>query len=118
MYRASVYFTRKDMNSYSDDRIIVTARNDSRDLFDVKYDTPDLKNRKFTTSCSGVLQYVGDILNSMQHDMDPFEHIQVNTAVHPSVMYHVADMDDSEVRNLILDMMRDALRADVSVVSQ
>jgi len=117
MHCFSVLFTRKDKGPSKDDRIRVSPNPDSRDVFDVFFQCPELRHsRKFTATSSGVLRYVEDALVSMRHDTDPFERIQVLTSIHPSVMYHVCDMDDSDVRRLILNMLEDSLRYDVREV--
>jgi hypothetical protein len=113
----SLLFTRKDKTSAHDDKITVSRREDSSDIFDVVYHSPELKkDRMFLSSFSSVLTYVEDTLTSMRHDIDPFENIQVLTTIHPSVMYHVSDMDNDEVRHLILNTVRDSMRYSVTAV--
>lgn len=113
-----LFFTRKDKGPAHDDKVYVSSFEGSKDIFEVKYFTPDLRDgRMFLASFSGVLQYIEDTLTTMRHDIDPFENIQVSTSVHPSILYHVSDMDESTVRDLILDTARDAMRFDVRTVS-
>lgn len=84
-------------------------------MFDVTYSSPDLKlTRSFVGPEYKVLQYLEDILSSVRHDTQPFEHIQVSTAIHPPILYHAMDMDDSDIRHLILNMVRDSLRTTIS----
>ena len=45
----------------------------------------------------------------MPHDADPFEYLQVDTQMHPTVLYHVSDLDDPMVRHLIEDTVETAL---------
>lgn len=117
MVGTTLLFTRKNKGSADDDRITIAPYSDSHEIFEVTYRTPELKtDRKFLASFSTVLHYVEDILTSMEHDMDPFEHIQVLTSIHPNVFYHVADMDDDSIRQLILNMIRDSMRFDVTTV--
>lgn len=117
MSSVSLVFTRKDKGSAHDDRIIITSHSGSREFFDVLFRTPELKaDRKFMASFSGVLRYLEDILTSMRCDTDPFECVQLLTNIHPSVLYHVSDMDESSNRDLILNMTGDALRFDVTAV--
>jgi hypothetical protein len=47
----------------------------------------------------------------MTKDQDPFEKIQISTAMSPAIMYHVSDLD--EVQSTILSMVEDALYVDV-----
>lgn len=117
MYATRILFTRRDLGESSDDAILVTADPDTPDIFEVVYRTPEVKmDRKFFASYSGVLDYIEDTLTSMRHDMDPFENIQVLTAIHPSVLYHVSDMDESVTRDLIIKMIGDSLRRSVARV--
>lgn len=117
MYTTGILFTRKDRGPVHDDGITISAHGGSTDIFEVVYRSPELKmDRKFLASFSGVLSYIDDTLTSMRYDNDPFEKIQLLTVIHPSVLYHVSDMDDDEVRNLILNMVRDSLRYSVTAV--
>ena len=52
----------------------------------------------------------------MRCDIDPFENVQLLTTIHPSILYHVSDMDDYATRDIIINMIRDSLRFDVSTV--
>ena len=49
--------------------------------------------------------YVSTILKSLERDNDPFEYVQVMTPIHPSVLYHVCELDDRETRWRIEDMI-------------
>jgi hypothetical protein len=60
-----------------------------------------------------VLSYVSTIFKSMETDTDPFEYIQVQSAIHPSVMLSVADLADREKRYQLEDMVEQALYANV-----
>ena len=119
MVSFTLLFTRKDKGSAHDDKIIVSRHEECSDIFDVVYRSPELRSdRKFIASFSGVLSYVEDVLTSMRHDIEPFENIQMMTVIHPSVLYHVSDMDESMVRDLILNMARDSMRFDTRCVSR
>lgn len=115
----SLLFTRRGMNSSRDDKICVCPYEGSHSIFEVVYRTPELtRDRRFLASFSGTLQYVEDILMSMRLDTDPFENIQLNTAIHPAVMFDVSDMDDSFSRDVIINMVGDSMRYDVSSQSR
>lgn len=60
-----------------------------------------------------VLSYVSTIFKSMETDTDPFEYVQVQSAIHPSVMLSVADLEDREKRYQLEDMVEQALYANV-----
>lgn len=96
---------------------MVTTHPDSSEIYRIVYLTPELQTTKrFLATSSQVLSYVEDILTSMRYDVDPFENIQVSTAIHPIVMYHVSDMDESSTRDLILNMLRDSMRFNTRLV--
>jgi hypothetical protein len=111
MITATLIITSKDKPSSHDDTITISAVEDSRAVFEVVYSTPDWKvPRTFTTRDLNVLDYIEDTLKSLSYDVDPFQAVQLYTSVHPSVMYHIADMSDPAIRRLILNQIRDAMR--------
>lgn len=114
MLKASIHLTRADKTAEHDDMITILECDDTRDLFKVVYRTPDYKKRKaFVTSEHRVLDYVEDIIASLRRDADPFEYVQVDTVIHPPILYHVSDLDEKDVRSLILTVIRTAMRMDV-----
>lgn len=105
------------MSADYDDRITVKSHADSHDIFEVVFHTYELKSdRKFLASFSGVLTYVEDVLISMRRDIDPFEEIQLSTDIHPTLLYKVPDIDDNRVVDLMMSIIRDALRFDTRIV--
>ena len=114
MIRTTIYLTQRSAGESHDDVIHISTSDESRELYDVVYKTPELKKSKsFTTTESNVLDYVADILRALSNDMDPFEHFQLTTAIHPSIFYHVSDLESSSVRGDILAMIRMSMRVDV-----
>ena len=115
MIRATILITKKNMTSSHDDKITIRQSDESCDLYTVVYHTPDVRSdRQFTTTEARVQQYLEDVLDSLVCDTDPFEHVQVYTAIHPSVIYHVSDLESTVMRRRILNQIRDALRFDVA----
>lgn len=113
----SLLFTRSGETARSDDKIFVSSYEGSREIFEVKYFTPELRTgRRFLASFSGVLHYIEDTLVSMRNDTDPFESIQVNTSIHPAVLFHISSLDESPNRDLIMNMVRDSLWFNVEPV--
>lgn len=90
------------------DRIRVTYRDGSSIL-----------NRGYTfhVSQSGAIQYVGDLLFGLRHDMDPFDCVQVMTATMPSILYHIVDLDDPDIRANIRSTLEGACTLRVNVVT-
>jgi len=116
MIRTTLYLTQRGLNKSHDDVIHISTNDENHGLFDVVYKTPELrKSKAFTTTESQVLDYVADILRALSTDMDPFENFQLTTAIHPSIFYHVSDLENPSIRGDILAMIRMALRVDVRI---
>lgn len=117
MIGATLLFIHEGKGSAHDDKVVFVPYNGSHEIFEVTYYSPDLKTgRRFLASFSSAMRYAEDMLTSMRHDTEPFESIQLTTAIHPAVLYHVADMDESSTRDLMLNMIADALRFEVTRV--
>ena len=111
MIRATLIITRKDKGAAFDDKVVISQSSESSEVYSVAYSTPELRSvRTFSATYNSVLQYVEDILTSLKYDTEPFEYLQLYTAIHPSVMYHLADVDDSDARRVILNQIRDSMR--------
>lgn len=78
-----------DRFSEDPDRIRVTYYDGSDDR-DYRY--------VFYMPTSAIGNYIGDMMFGLRHDIDPFECIQVTTAITPTILYHVKDLDDEDVR--------------------
>lgn len=111
MYKVAFIITRKGENASNDDKIIVDNFGDERDLYTVKYISPEFTTSKeFVANESQVLHYLEDVLTSIGKDTDPYHEFQLNTLIHPSVMYEIADLCDDEIRRMIMNMTYDCLR--------
>lgn len=115
MLKATIYIQRTTGRDETDDDIIRIYDDDEyRDTVRVVYSTPELaKNATFYFTIPRAITYISDLLKTLRHDSSPFEHVQVTTAIQPSVLYHVSDLDSSEVRYLIEDTVDTALRRPV-----
>jgi hypothetical protein len=114
MYTVVLRLTRtKEPEASNDDKIIVQHNVQYFNLFDVTYTTPELKvARKFTADESDVMDFFSDILRGVQTDTDPFEFVQISSAIHPNFIFKVREFDCS-IRCNIMNMIRFALRADI-----
>lgn len=112
MLKATLYVQRNNGKGQEDDDIIRIYDDDEyRDTVRIVYSTPELaKNATFYFTVSAATRYIHDMLKTFTHDSQPFEYVQVSTQIHPSILYHVSDLDDSEVRYLIVDTVEDAIR--------
>jgi hypothetical protein len=57
-----------------------------------------------------VLTYIRNLLCTLEHDTDPYEHVQLTTAIHPAILFHVSDMDKFEVRDKFESLLKRLLR--------
>jgi hypothetical protein len=65
--------------------------------------------RSFYLGHEEAIEYITNILRSLPFDSDPYEHLQVETSIHPTVLYRVSDLVDRNVRYLIEDMVASAI---------
>jgi hypothetical protein len=102
------------------DDVIRVYDTDTRDLYMVVMKPADFQGTYYKgyLTHERLLGHISNILESLQYDMDPWEHVQLSPALTPSIMYHISDMNDSNVRDLILDMVRDVLRFDCERVTR
>lgn len=112
MLKVTIHVQRKDSTSAEQDDIIRFYEDDEyRDTVLITYSTPDLRKAvSFYLPIPKAVQYLSDTLKTFRHDADPFEYVQVSTQIHPSVLYHVSDLDCADVRYLIEDTVETALR--------
>ena len=116
MLKFTLRFLRPGATQSEDDVILVYSGSGSPDMFRVVYRPGDCSSRvKYEAHMTrtGVLDYVSDILKSMRYDVDPYDRIQVLTDLHPTVMYSVADMDNTVARRGIENMVYASLRTQV-----
>jgi hypothetical protein len=110
MRRLRLLITRKHEGPSRDDRVFVDTHG-QENLFKVTFVNPDeASHKEFVVSEVQTLNYLGDILYSLSRDTDPFEKIQLSSSIHPCVIYPIADLFDGDIRELIMNMIRDALR--------
>jgi hypothetical protein len=108
----STFFIQR--SSGGDD--IIRMFEEEHEMVRIVYTSPEFhkkKGREMFVTMSKAVDYIGDLMKSLRYDTQPFEYFQVTTAIHPSVVYHVSDLDNFEVRHLIQDMTEMALRQSV-----
>lgn len=112
MLKASLYFTRSGRGRAHDDVLHISENENSRELFDIVYKTPELRrSKRFTMSEKDVKAYLSNLIRMMSHDSDPFENLQLTTAIQPSIFFHMADAQENVY--VLLEMISTALRIDV-----
>lgn len=111
MIKATVRFLRAGAPAKNDDVLHIYDDDDYHETYRLTFHPGAWKtHNEFYLSHPALLDYVSGILKTMTHDADPFEHIQVETAMHPAVLYHVSDVDERDTRELIRSTLDTALR--------
>lgn len=114
MLKATLYLQRRTGGPGTDDILRVYEDDTYLEMYRLVYETPELSRvQEFYMSRHLVIEYLSDFVSALRYDSDPFENIQVSTAIHPSVLYHVSDLDSPRVRDLILDTILIAMRTPV-----
>lgn len=81
-------------------------------LFKLTYKANDAKSTySFFMNQERVLDYIANVLRTLSTDIEPFHYVQLQTMTAPSVLYNVADLEDRELRMLIIEAIRYALEA-------
>ena len=62
-------------------------------------------DRNFVVSRAGAIDYVNSLVRSLIKDVDPFKNLQVCSAIFPSVIYAVEDLEDHTVCSSIQDIV-------------
>jgi hypothetical protein len=108
--RVSFYIQRSGTGK-KDDILSIYEDDSYLEMYRFVYQAADLhRKHTFYLPRSKVIPYVSDLLKSLTHDIEPFEAVQVSSSIFPSVVYHVSDLDDPDVRHLIEDMVSTSLR--------
>lgn len=119
MLKSTFYIQRKEGRSSNDDVIRIYENQRYPELYQIVYSTPEWKKEvRFHMGRHLVGNYINDLLKSLNYDTDPFEYIQVSTSIHPSIMYHISDLENSDVRHLIEDMVATAIRTPIERVDK
>jgi hypothetical protein len=114
MLKATLYLQRKAGVPGTDDVLRIYEDDEYVEMYRLVYETPELKRvQQFYMSRHLVCDYLSDFLTSLRFDSDPFEHVQVSTAIHPSILYHISDLDNCRVRHLVEDTILMAMRTPV-----
>jgi hypothetical protein len=115
MQKVKLYFTRRNG---SDDIIQMYDDETHVDMVRVVYTPGDHTKRshEFYLTSRDVLSYVNNILKAMNNDVDPFEFVQIQTAIHPSIMFSAIDVGCRRVQDTLDDMIFQAIRVNVEEV--
>ena len=114
MQKVKLFFCRSGMQ---DDIIQFFDDETHADMVRVVY-TPQEhteKSNEFYLTRRAALLYASQVLKSMAYDNDPFEYVQIQTAIHPSVMYPIGDIS-GQARYLLEDMIEQSLSTNVDEI--
>lgn len=118
--KTTLRFIRSGEGQDYDDVITISTTRIS-DVFRVVYTPGDSDTGSVYTSYmsrSKTMKYVSDILRGMCYDVDPFDRIQIQTDLHPSIMYSVSDMDSAVARENLENMVDASLHTTVIRTTQ
>ena len=115
MQKVKLFFTRRA----GEDDILQMFDDDTHvDMVRLVYTPGDhtKKSNEFYLTSRDVLPYVANIARAVSHDVDPFEYLQLQTAIHPSIMFSVMDLSSRRVQDLLDDMIFQAIRVNVEEI--
>lgn len=95
---------------------VLTMRDDNwhQDLLRVRFAPCELdSHNEVYLDRESAIEHLSTILKTLPYDADPFEFLQVETGIHPTVLYRVSDLKDRSLRYLLEDIVGNALRRDV-----
>ena len=70
-------------------------------------------SNSFMFSRAGAYEYTMTVVGSLIRDDDPFEQLQLNSSMFPSVIYRVEHLEEPEVRSAIQDIVWTTLNTTV-----
>jgi hypothetical protein len=96
------------------DDVVTISSTDTHELYKVKMKPGDYEGAWYEVYMTHerLMSYLDNVFKSLQYDDDPFERVQVDAAMYPSVFYHVVDLASSRTREFILNIVQDALYLD------
>ena len=101
MSSISILITRNS-NSTSDDHIRIVPIADNTKMFQVTYldvegDTDNKRTKyTFTTTATGVQEYLDTTMNLLLKDDEPFKQLQFNLPAYPRIMVNLEKLQDDE----------------------
>jgi hypothetical protein len=115
MQKVKLYFTRR---AGSDDIVQMFDDETHVDMVRLVYTPGDhtKKSNEFYLTSRDVLSYVNNILKAMDSDIDPFEYVQIQTAIHPSILFSAMDVGTRRTQDLIDDMIFQSIRVNVAEI--
>lgn len=112
MLKTVLHFITK---SNEDDILRIFDDDTHDDMFRVVFKPHDIIGgcNEMYLSYKDLQDYVSTILKSLERDNDPFEYVQITTPMHPTVLYHVCELEDTNTRWHVEDMVFLACRKSI-----
>lgn len=116
MIKAKLFFTR---TGREDDIIQVFDDDEYIEMVRIVYTPGEYTkaSNEFFLTRRDAMTYLSNILKSMTSDTDPFEFVELQTAMHPSVMYPIGELEETRTRWLLEDMIDQAIRTNIFGIS-
>lgn len=103
MAKATLHFINKNNE---DDILRIFDDDMHHDMYRVVFKPHDAQGvSEMYLTYHDLQDYISTILKSLERDNDPFEYVQVTTPIHPSVLYHICELEDRETRWHVEDMV-------------
>ena len=107
----TVHLIRSGSDETSDDTFMFMTVPDIPDLVKVRAEfsgagtvRPGGFSNTFVLSRNGAYEYVMTLVGALVKDDDPYDRIQINSGMFPSVIYNVSDLEEWEVSAAIRDI--------------
>jgi hypothetical protein len=106
MYLLAIHVTRNGVHN-DDDVITFTTDSDYPDVVEIsaKYKTPAKSAYVFTLPRSRCEHYARTLIGALVDDVEPFDRVQISSAVFPAVMYDVRELNRPTVVESINEML-------------
>jgi hypothetical protein len=120
MLKLTLRFQRKTGGPTTDDILTVYDDDEFYEMQRIEYKPGEYSRRQFQyfLEQEHTLEYLADLLKMLTLDADPFEYIQIDTPMHPSVLYHISELDTRETRWFLEDIFKTVLRRPIRTIKQ
>ena len=106
-YILSLMVVRDENNKSRDDVIRFSSSSTRPDMVDISTSFEGKEHQYSTTMTRDRCpHYLRTLIRSLVNDDDPFESIQINSSLFPSVMYKLEDLKDN---SLVIDTIHDLI---------
>lgn len=116
-----IHLTRTDAVAADDDIISFRTVSEHPDLIKVTVEyaaTGTVEHSGFSNSFvfsrGGAYEYAMTLIGSLIRDDDPFEQLQLSSAMFPSVIYRIEHLEEPEVRSAVQDIVWTTLNTTIS----